>query len=152
MQYQVTKRCCSKWVNAVTISNVIIACVYLGAVILSNKLPVKRVHELLPLFVFPFFHFILMGALFALVMIRPWRSRLPVLCFILIVAYINTSYWGFMSEEFKTESKVKDTFKRNYKDPFQWQWRFQNQTMSLNGTDTDFNVTLGLNETDTESV
>lgn len=66
--------------------------------------------DVLPLFFFPFFHFILLGIMLYLLMSKACSARRPAFLFLAIVIYIMIAVWGFQSTAMRSETRVPAKF------------------------------------------
>ena len=67
--------------------------------------------NVLPLFFFPFIHFMILGSLLYFLMGKRCIKRQPLIIVILFVFYVSTAAWGFQSSGLRSSKTVKKNFK-----------------------------------------
>ena len=101
------KRCLDRHLcNKGKLCNILLYCVFFAAMFLLHYFTNLKPQDVLPLFFFPFFHFILLGIMLYLLMSKACSVRKPALLFLAIVIYIMISVWGFQSNELRSVKRV----------------------------------------------
>ena len=112
------KLCLKNWLcnwNCMIIS--LLVCIILCGTFLLHFLHYVKPHQILPLFFFPFFHFLLIGLMsyvgvFSsnsnLLRHRLFKDRHKIIMFLLITLFYNVSLFGFQSNEYWQRVSIRE--------------------------------------------
>lgn len=113
------KLCLNKWLcNVNCLINTILVSIILCGTFLLHFLHFVKPHQILPLFFFPFFHFLLIGLMSYvgacstnsnLLRNRFLADRHKIVMFLLVILFYNVSSFGFQSNEYYSRVSIKDT-------------------------------------------
>lgn len=93
------------------ICNVSIFLLFLAVYVLLHMFTSIKPQNVLPLFFFPFIHFMLLGGLLYFLMGKRCTRRQILIILVIFVFYISTAIWGFKSSGMRSTKTVKTNFK-----------------------------------------
>ena len=85
--------------------------IFIAMYVLLHMFTSIKPQNVLPLFFFPFIHFMILGGLLYFLMGKRCIKRQPLIIVILFVFYVSTAAWGFQSSGLRSSKTVKKNFK-----------------------------------------
>ena len=132
------KRCIRRnLLNRTSLCNVAFYIVFFTIFVLLHKFTNLKPQDVLPLFFFPFFHFMLLGIMLYLQMGKRCAKRQSVLLFVTFVLYATIAAWGFNSSGMRSMESVRQDFRDEHQIPNAIIWERDNSTIA-----EEFNTTL----------
>ena len=99
--------------NKDVLCNIVLYIIFFTGFACLHRFTNLKPQDVLPLFFFPVFHFILLGIMLYLLMSRACKNkrRRPALLFLTFVMYATIAGWGFNSSGMRSKVTLREDFK-----------------------------------------